>query len=242
MTALECWRRGCNVRIMERAPACSTVGKVLVEKDTNATTHMIISRRFFPDRAQRVSKGDISCKAPLTIAGSIGSFKHYPFMQEKAREIQFHTMVAIHNQRGEQLQAPAHFESFMSKSTSPQARANMQRHSRPLFHAMLSEQLAQVGIDVEYSMEVTKYFEDVSKGRAGVVTKDGSTYEADLVVAADGVRGNSWPLVAGEPVPAQSSGDAIFRVAYPVELALADPMIAERFKLREDGESALIFS
>lgn len=157
-------------------------------------------------------------------------------MHQKAKDIQFRAMVAIHNQRGERLQEPMPFESFMSKSTSADTIANMQRHSRPLFHAMLNEQLAQVGLEVEYNMEVTKYFEDIPNGRAGVVVKDGSTYEADIVVAADGVRSNSWPLVAGEPVPARSSGDAIFRVAYPVELALADPMIAERFKMREDGE------
>lgn len=158
-------------------------------------------------------------------------------MQDKARKIQFRTMVAIHNERGEQLQEPKPFSSFMSKSATPEAQANLQRHSRPLFHAMLKEQLAQVGLEVEYGMGVTEYFEDVSRRRAGVVVKDGSRYEADVVVAADGVRSKSWPLVAGEPVPARSSGAAIFRVAYPVELALADPMIAERFKMREDGES-----
>lgn len=104
---------------------------------------------------------------------------------------------------------------------------------------MLTEQLAQVGLKVEYDMQVREYFEDISKAKAGVVVKDGFRLEADLVIAADGVRGNSWPLVAGEPVPARSSGDAIFRVAYPVELALADPMIAERFPLRDDGYSVM---
>jgi 2-polyprenyl-6-methoxyphenol hydroxylase-like FAD-dependent oxidoreductase len=86
---------------------------------------------------------------------------------------------------------------------------------------------------------VVNYFENGDDGKAGVVLKDGSRHEADLVVAADGVRGNSWPLVAGHPVPARSSGHAIFRVAYPVENALADPMIAERFPLLEDGRSVI---
>lgn len=160
-------------------------------------------------------------------------------MRQKSNEIRYRAMIAVHNHRGERLQEPQSFDKFMSKSASPDTLANMQRHSRPLFHAMLCEQLAQVGIKVEYGMEVTDYFEDSANRRAGVVIKDGSRHEADLVVAADGVRGKSWPLVVGEPVPARSSGDAIFRVAYPVELAIADPMIAERFPLREDGFSVM---
>lgn len=173
------------------------------------------------------------------MVASINSFKNYPFMRQRANEIQFHIMMSIHNQRGEQLEEPADLENFISKSVSPESVANMQRHSRPMFAEMLAEQLAQVDIKVEYGMEVKDYFEDAAKGRAGVLLKDGSKHEADIVVAADGVRGNSWPLVAGKPVPARSSGDAIFRVAYPVELALADPMVAERFKMREDGKSVM---
>ncbi|KAK5120351.1 hypothetical protein LTR85_006290 [Meristemomyces frigidus] len=102
---------------------------------------------------------------------------------------------------------------------------------------MLHEQLNEVGVEVEYGMEVVEYFEDAARGRAGVVLNDGSRREADLVVAADGVRGNSWPLIAGKPVPARSSGDAIFRVAFPVELASSDPQVAERFRMLEDGRS-----
>lgn len=160
-------------------------------------------------------------------------------MRQKSKEIQFYTMVAIHNQRGERLQDPMPFKDFMSKSSSAEALANMQRHSRPRFHAMLAEQLSEIGVQVEYNMQVTEYFEDTANALAGVILKDGSKHTADLIVAADGVRGNSWPLIAGEPVPARSSGDAIFRVAYPVELALADPMIAERFPMREDGYSVM---
>lgn len=104
---------------------------------------------------------------------------------------------------------------------------------------MLLEQLDKLGIAVEYDREVVEYSEDCTAGRAGVVLKDGSRYSADLVVAADGIRSASRSLVAGEPVPARSTGNAVFRVAYPVEIALADPVIAERFPLREDGRSVL---
>lgn len=104
---------------------------------------------------------------------------------------------------------------------------------------MLYEQLGQIGLDVEFNKEVVEYFEDEARGRAGVLLKDGSRMEADLVVAADGVRGKSWSLVAGQPVPARSSGDAMFRVAFPVEHVLSDPEIVQRFPFDASGRSII---
>ncbi|KAK6398138.1 hypothetical protein LTR65_003218 [Meristemomyces frigidus] len=144
----------------------------------------------------------------------------------------------MHKHTGERVAGPMALEDLISKNvkegTVPE---QLYRHSRPKFHNMLHEQLEGIGVVVEYGMDVVEYFENVARGRAGVVLKDGSRREADLIVAADGVRGNSWQLVAGKPVPARSSGNAIFRVAFPVELALADPLVAERFKLLDDGQS-----
>lgn len=113
------------------------------------------------------------------------------------------------------------------------------RHSRPQLHAILLEQIDKCGIEVEFGKEVVDYFEDNVKDHGGVVLKDGSKCTADLVVAADGLRSPSSSIVHGAPVPARSSGNATFRVAYPVELALADPMIAERFQLQDDGRSVM---
>lgn len=80
----------------------------------------------------------------------------------------------------------------------------MTRHSRPKFHAMFVEQLGKCGIEIEFDKEVVNYYEDMETGDAGVILKDGSRHGADLVVAADGVKGRSWSLVAGGPVPARS--------------------------------------
>jgi 2-polyprenyl-6-methoxyphenol hydroxylase-like FAD-dependent oxidoreductase len=113
------------------------------------------------------------------------------------------------------------------------------RHSRPKFHAMLLRQLSRIGIEVQYGKEVAEYSENLEKGRAGVLFKDGSRQEADIVIAADGLRSASQDLIASHPVPARSSGAAMFRAAFPVEYALADPMVAERFKLMDDGRSVI---
>ncbi|KAK5175117.1 uncharacterized protein LTR77_000254 [Saxophila tyrrhenica] len=145
-------------------------------------------------------------------------------------------MVTYCKHTGERLMGPMEFSALTS---DPENAPKIYRHSRPKFHAMLLDQLAEVGLSVEYGKEAVDFFEGVETGRAGVVVRDGSRYDADLVVAADGVRTRSWNLVAGKEVPAVSSGDAIFRAAYPVELALIDPVVMERFKLLEDGRSVI---
>ena len=57
------------------------------------------------------------------------------------------------------------------------------------------------------------------------------------MVAADGAGTKSYILTMGEQVDAKGSGYAIYRTAYPIELALADPQVAEHFKLLENGRS-----
>lgn len=160
-------------------------------------------------------------------------------MQLRNEEIAYNPLVAFYNHKGELLDGPKEVKEIMSKEASEASTSRICRHSRPKFHNMLYEQLAEVGIAVEYGKEVVEYFEHVVSGRAGVIVNDGARYDADLVIASDGVRGASWSLIAGEPVPARSCGDAIFRVAYPVELAMADDMVATHFKLTKSGRSVM---
>ncbi|WPH01967.1 FAD-dependent monooxygenase mdpD [Acrodontium crateriforme] len=205
MTALECWRQGCDVRILERTKTTITTG------DSFSIGHTATSY-----------------------------FRYWPQMQKENREIAYRPMMAYHTPTGERIKGPLPFHSILSKKTSNGGEyIEVFRHSRPKFHAMLLRQLNRIGIQVEYDCPVAEYFEDAETDRADVVLKNGRRIEADLVVAADGGRSSSWSLIAGHPVPARSSGSAIFRAAYDVNLALADPMIAERFPLLEDGSSVV---
>lgn len=146
-------------------------------------------------------------------------------------------MMAFHKLTGERVRGPVEMTSMLSDSVKNVN--DIARHSRPKFHAIILEQLQKCGIEVEYGKEVVDYYEDVSNYCAGVILKDGSKYTADLVVAADGLRSPSSSLVHGAAVRARSSGNATYRVAFPVELALADPMVAERFQLRDDNRSVM---
>jgi 2-polyprenyl-6-methoxyphenol hydroxylase-like FAD-dependent oxidoreductase len=104
---------------------------------------------------------------------------------------------------------------------------------------MLTAQLKKIGIEVEYGHRVVDYYEDVKAGKGGVVLDNGDKIEADLVVAADGVGTKSHKLVTGHQVRARSSGYAIYRTAFPVEVAFADPLVAERFKVPANGQTCV---
>lgn len=162
--------------------------------------------------------------------------RHWPEMRQRIEEIAYDPLVALNNVKWERIKGPMKFSAIVEDSSNED---RICYYMRPEFHAMLLDQLSSIGLKVEFGNGVVDYFEDAPNDRAGVVLEDGSRLDADLVVAADGIRTASGPLVAGQPVPATSSGHAVFRVAYPVELALADPMIAERFKLDESGQSVL---
>ena len=163
----------------------------------------------------------------FTIGPSALSFlKHWPEMKKRNDEIKYKILGAFHKHTGERMKDPVEWP-------------NTTHHLRPKFHGLLLEQAAKVGIEIEYGKEVIDFFESEETDQAGVILQDNSKISADLVVAADGLKSKSWQLIAGKPVPARSSGLAIFRVAYPVEIALADPMIAERFKLLPDGRSVM---
>lgn len=112
-------------------------------------------------------------------------------------------------------------------------------HARPKFHEMLLAQSGTCGVGVEYGRKVVGYYEDEGRGKGGVVLMDGERIEGDVVVAADGVHTKSWEVVRGEAVEARSSGHAILRAAFPMEVALRDEMVRERWPLMEDGRGVI---
>jgi 2-polyprenyl-6-methoxyphenol hydroxylase-like FAD-dependent oxidoreductase len=115
------------------------------------------------------------------------------------------------------------------------------RQNRPKFIAALFTQLKSIGVDVTFGKRVVDYFEDEAEQKAGVILEDGSKMEADVVVAADGVGTKSHKLVSGRDIRAYPSGSSVLRTAFPVELAIEDPDIRERWPLL-DGWRPIIES
>ncbi|RKL39429.1 hypothetical protein BFJ72_g6903 [Fusarium proliferatum] len=99
--------------------------------------------------------------------------------------------------------------------------------SRAVLHDTLNQYVRGLGIEVKFSTRVVDYFE--TDDHAGVTLDDGSKLCADIVVASDGVGSKSWSLVSGYKEKPVSSGYALFRATYPVDLALDKPHIAEEY-------------
>ena len=119
-------------------------------------------------------------------------------MGEENEKIAYDPMAKFCSHTGERIAGLMRLRELMSKNPPEGVQPErVYRRSRPKFHHMTLDPLDRIGVQVEYGKEVVNYFEDAESGRAGVVLKDGSRHEADLVVTADGLHGQSWALVAG---------------------------------------------
>jgi 2-polyprenyl-6-methoxyphenol hydroxylase-like FAD-dependent oxidoreductase len=101
---------------------------------------------------------------------------------------------------------------------------------RPLVYRMYIRQVEKLGVDIQFGKKVVDYFEDEERGRAWVVTDKGETFEADVVIAADGVASKSQRLVGGQ-VRAMKSGRAMWRAAFPIQYLDKDPEVKRFFRM-----------
>ncbi|KAJ5296099.1 hypothetical protein PENANT_c021G02786 [Penicillium antarcticum] len=168
---------------------------------------------------------------------AIRAVQQWPDMAVENEKIADSPWISWHKLNGEKISGPEplRFNPTVSSSGKDEAPQRVYRHSRPAFHKMLSDQAERIGIFVEYGKRVTGYYE--SGDKAGVTLKDGEKIESDLVISSDGVGSKSSMVTMGREMRARSSGLAMYRAAYPVELAMVDPMVQERFQLLEDGTS-----
>ena len=109
-----------------------------------------------------------------------------------------------------------------------QAGINVHRSS---LNRCLYEYVRELGIEVVFDVRVASYYDDDKKG--GCVSKSGEKFEADLVIAADGVASHSGDIVINEEKAevARSSGYAAYRCTYPAEEGYKSPNVAKRFHL-----------
>ncbi|EED22801.1 monoxygenase, putative [Talaromyces stipitatus ATCC 10500] len=207
LAALELWRQGIDVQIIDRAPSRLTGG------DGFSISYNIIR-----------------------------SFRNWPYMAKKNEEITFHPYLAWHNIKGERVSGPIKVEigdkdGEVNQGQEGGPSEQLYRHSRPKFHLMLGEQLEMTGMKVQYGKRAIRYIDadPDQNNKASVELDTGDIMEADIVIAADGIGSHSTKVTLGHEVPARSTGLAIYRAAFSLEIALSDPEIVERFKLLPDG-------
>ncbi|KAF2767167.1 FAD/NAD(P)-binding domain-containing protein [Teratosphaeria nubilosa] len=203
--ALECHRKGHNVRILERSASASAGGDM-----------------FTIMRSARVW------------------MNHYPEMKAEFDRISVHNgWMQYRKHTGEVIGEPKPFAQMVGGGQLSPDNQPMVTQLRPLYHAMLYHQIERFGISVAYNMKVTEYYEDNERGVGGVILESGEKAEADRIIAADGLGSKSQSLVLGGKSKGRSSGRSIFRAAWPLEMAMADPVVKEVFGLR-DGKYPLM--
>ncbi|KAF1981675.1 FAD/NAD(P)-binding domain-containing protein [Aulographum hederae CBS 113979] len=199
--AIECIRKGHNVKVLERNADINTAGDMYF---------MGLSATRF--------------------------FKHWPELAKEYDAISLHdAWIETFKHSGEVMIRPLRVADRLRAQGLDPSTPPGTFQMRPLVYKMFVHQVERLGVNVQFNSRVVDYFEDEERGKAGVVTEDGSKYEADVVIAADGVGSKSQKIVGGQ-VRAMSSGRAMWRAAFPIENLDKDPEVKEFFHLINGSE------
>ncbi|KIJ64201.1 hypothetical protein HYDPIDRAFT_175598 [Hydnomerulius pinastri MD-312] len=114
-----------------------------------------------------------------------------------------HHGLTLHNYLGEQIR----YQEF----ELPSFGAYPYNGHRAEIHQVLYEYAESLGVQIKLGEEVETYWEDAERGVSGVTTTNGEVYEADLVVASDGVRSPARKYVLGYTDTPRPSGYAVYR-------------------------------
>jgi len=217
--AVEMYRQGHNVRVLESKKDVDAIGSFIRSApDANLESLFLLT--------------DFEC-LPLDLGDFVGigvsatrQFAKWPGMTATYEHIRYKPVMSFLKFDGEVLGGP--FPAEDSPETPvPIHRAKLQQ--------ALYDYVISLGISVTFSSHVSQYFQAQDEAKAGVITDAGERFEADLVVAADGVGSKSWKLIQGSQSEARSSGFAVYRTAFPTEVAHADAEVAEKFPVLPDG-------
>jgi 2-polyprenyl-6-methoxyphenol hydroxylase-like FAD-dependent oxidoreductase len=155
-------------------------------------------------------------------------FKKWPGMMETYLDIIYRPCMTMFRHDGELIGGPFSIKEGADDLPTPV--------SRPKLIGALYEYATSLGISVTFGKRVLDYYEILEANKAGAVTEQGERFEADLVIAADGVGSLSWKAVSGEVNKPKSSGFSVYRVAYSTKTAFENPSVKKTFALQDDGD------
>lgn len=95
---------------------------------------------------------------------------------------------------------------------------------------ILYKQCVRLDIPIRWNVQVASYEEDDEAKKGKAIASDGTIYEADIVLAGDGLGSRSHTITLGKPVRAVGTGYSIYRAAmWTKDLANA-PIIEKHLK------------
>lgn len=148
-------------------------------------------------------------------------FKKWPGMDATYKSIVYNPDLTMLTHEGESLGGP-----FLLSETSDYRPVPV---ARPKLIKALYEYTVSLGIPVFFGKRVVEYQESSADKLAYAITDKGERFEADLVVAADGIGTKAGQITSGKTTQAFSSGQSIYRVTYPTSILQQDTFLAEKY-------------
>ena len=152
----------------------------------------------------------------------------WPGMMETYLDIIYRPCITMFKHDGDLIGGPFSIKEGVDDLPTP--------ISRPKLIGALYNYATALGIPVTFGCRVVEYYEILEANTAGVITDQSERFEADLVIAADGVGSLSWKAVSQQVNAPKSSGFSVYRVAYPTKTAFENPLVAKTFALEEGGD------
>lgn len=215
--AIECVRKGHKVRVLERNKTeINTGGKVFQQRLAHGHLYLpILGDLFFLGRS-----------ATQFLA-------HWPELAREYEAISLrNAWIETLKHSGEQMVKPMRAsDRLRAQGLDPSTPTPGNIQMRPTIYQILLNQLKRLGIKVEYGQQVTEYFEAENFRKAGVLTRGGQTYEADVIIAADGIGSISQKIVGGREIRAKSSGRAMWRAKFPRHYLDQNPEVKQFFAM-----------
>lgn len=209
--ALECWRKGFEVVVLERADKLSVLGRLTLKLVTSKWKSLTYIGDFF------------------TIPPSgLTTLQYYPSMWADYHKCVYNCTVQVYTPSGQ-----------LVTSQYPEWKRPGAIHSAPgvdvsfimrrtVFVQMQLDQLARLNVPVHWGQHVTNVQE--SAERVVVKTAAGGEYVGDVCIAANGINSTLDGFRTAGDVEVQDSGYAIARVCFPRNTIKAESPAASLLK------------
>lgn len=196
--ALECWRKGCDVVVLEKAEKLSPLGKsslCRIYAATKCLAHTIA--------------GDYFTITPSALT----TLKEYPSMHADYHQCIYNCSIHVYTSSG----LPIHSTVPEWKhpgviTAAPDVDTSFLKR-RPVYAKMQLEQVKRLDIPVHWGENVVAVREQ--DDAVMVTTASGKEFVGDVCIGAHGIGMSIAGFNAGPEIAVQDSGYAIARVAFP---------------------------
>lgn len=196
--ALECWRKGCDVTVLERAEQPSPIGKSARPPDSAKPTNM--------------PTGDYFTITPPALS----TLTEFPSMYADYHDCVYDCSISMYSPQGDELQVT--FPEWRLPGithSAPEVKISFIKR-RAVFAQMQLDQLKRLGVPVHFGDKVVSVKEE--KDFVTVSTSQGKEFRGDVCVGAYGIGSAVDGFDTGvSHVNVQDTGYAVARVAFPRE-------------------------